>query len=349
MKLCGEKFLAVFISAVLLLGSVSLPPSFAEDEEPLHVPNDLIISFNPGVSPDEIRDFYEEYFDEYEIEEEEDFDSDTEDDDPEERLATAAVPVTRELLDELNNDPRVEYAEFNYILTIATIPDDASFNSLWGMHNTGQTGGTLDADIDAPEAWDVTTGSPSVIVVVIDTGIYTDHPDLVSNIWTNPDEIPNNGIDDDGNGYIDDMHGINAITNSGNLIDDHGHGTHVSGTIGGQGNNGIGVAGVNWDVSIAGCKFLSGSGSGTLANAVKCFKYVNALKAAGNNVLITSNSWGGGGFSQVLKDSMAGLDQPTIDPILHVAAAGNSNRNTDISPAYPASYNLDNVTNDPAT
>lgn len=332
-------FFRILLSFLLLFSSMQV---LAGDDALPHVPDELIITFEPGVKPEDIKDFYEEYFDEYEMREEEDLDE-KDDDDTEEHLASVPGVVTQELIDLLNSDPRVKFAGFNFIMTINVVPDDTEFNALYGLNNTGQTGGTLDADIDAPEAWDITTGAHSIIVAVIDTGIHTEHPDLASNIWTNPGEIAGNGIDDDGNGYIDDIHGINAITNSGVLIDNHGHGTHVSGTIGAKGNNATGVSGVNWDVSIAGCKFLSASGSGTLANALKCFKYFNALKAAGHNIVITNNSWGGGGFSQVLVDAMAGLDQPTITPILHVVAAGNSGRNTDQFPAYPASYNLDNI------
>ena len=350
-----KRFLALLTGTILILGffanaSQTVFADNSEDLEPPFVPGQLIISFKPGVTPEEIEDFYEDFYDEYEIEEEEDLDSDDEDEDPEEKLTTVSVEVTKELIEILRSDPRVEYVEHNYILTIDLTPNELQFDKLWGLHNTGQTGGTPDADIDSPEAWDTTTGSPSIIVGVIDTGINYNHEDLASNTWTNPGEIPNNGIDDDGNGYIDDIHGINTITNSGDPMDDNRHGTHVSGTIGAQGNNGKGVVGVNWNVSIAACKFLNSGGSGTTANAVKCFKYFNKLKnEQGHNVVVTSNSWGGGGFSQALKDAMAGLDQPGMSSILHITAAGNSNSNTDSSPHYPSSYNLDNIISVAAT
>lgn len=350
-----KRFLALFTGSILILGffasvSQTVLADVSEDMEPPFVPGQVIISFKPGVTPEEIEDFYEDFYDEYEIEEEEDLDSDDEDEDPEEKLTTVSVEVTKELIEILRSDPRVEYVEHNYILTIDLTPNELQFDQLWGLHNTGQTGGTPDADIDSPEAWDTTTGSPSIIVGVIDTGINYNHEDLASNTWTNPGEIPNNGIDDDGNGYIDDIHGINAITNSGDPMDDNRHGTHVSGTIGAQGNNGKGVVGVNWNVSIAACKFLNSGGSGTTANAVKCFKYFNKLKnEQGYNVVVTSNSWGGGGFSQALQDAMAGLDQPGMSPILHITAAGNSNSDTDSSPHYPSSYNLDNIISVAAT
>jgi subtilisin family serine protease len=169
----------------------------------------------------------------------------------------------------------VEYMEPNYTITIESIssqatPNDPSYSQLWGLHNTGQTGGTADADIDAPEAWDITTGSSNVIVGVIDTGIDYTHPDLVNNMWINTGEIPGNGIDDDGNGYIDDVHGYDFAYDDGNPMDVDGHGTHVAGTIGGQGNNGVGVAGVNWNVKLMALKFLASSArSPTLYFSIK--------------------------------------------------------------------------------
>ncbi len=164
--------------------------------------------------------------------------------------------TTEQAIAALRENPNVKYAEPNYIVHSDTAPNDARYLELWGMNNTGQTGGTAGADIDAERAWNVSTGSPSVVVAVIDTGVDYNHPDLAANIWSNPGEIAGNGIDDDGNGFIDDIHGWDFANNDNNPIDDNGHGTHCSGTIGAVGNNGIGVAGVNWHVSIMGVKFL---------------------------------------------------------------------------------------------
>jgi len=322
-------------------------PSVRAEADPPYVPGELIISFQPGVTAEEIGDFY----DDYDLLEEETLDSDLDDDDPEVRLVTVPGELTEALIGTLGQDPRMEYAELNYIVSADVTPNDPQFGQLWGLNNTGQTGGTTDADIDAAEAWAITTGSSAVIVGVIDTGVNYNHEDLSDNIWKNPAECLGpggtcvaDGVDNDGNGYVDDFYGINAITNSGDPMDDHGHGTHVAGTIGAQGNNGIGVAGVNWTVRIAACKFLSSGGSGTIANAIKCFKYFNSLKnVQGQNVVVTNNSWGGGGFSQAAKDAMAGLDQPGMAPILHATAAGNSNNNNDASLRYPSSYDLDNI------
>jgi len=241
----------------------------------------------------------------------------------------------------------VLYAEPNYIQRkaqqIQLTPDDPSFSQLWGLHNTGQTGGTPDADIDAPEAWDITTGSSSVVVFVIDTGVDYNHPDLAANLWTNPGEIPSNGIDDDGNGYVDDVYGIDTYYNDTDPFDGDGHGTHVSGTIGAIGNNSVGVVGVNWTVKIGHCKFLSDFGSGTTAGAVSCLQYVLNLKQTGdpaNDIIATNNSWGGGGFSQALYDAIKAHMNAGI---LFIAAAGNASANNDTALFLPASYYLPNM------
>ena len=244
-------------------------------------------------------------------------------------------------LRKLENHPLIEYAEYNYLhyIDYIPVPDDKRFDELWGLHNTGQTGGTEDADIDAPEAWEISTGSSEVIVGVIDTGVDYNHEDLAANIWINPGEIPDNGIDDDGNGYVDDIHGINSITGSGDPMDDHYHGTHCAGIIGAVGGNGKGVAGVNWTVKIIGIKFVSG-GIGLDSDAVESINYAVGLRNRGVNIRVLSNSWGGGGFSQSLLDA---INQANSAGILFVAAAGNSSSNNDASLFYPASYDTPNV------
>ncbi len=152
---------------------------------------------------------------------------------------------------EYSKDPDVEYAELNYIVHISAMPNDPSFSNLWGLHNTGQTGGTADADIDAPEAWDLETGNRGVVVAVIDTGVDYNHEDLAANMWTNAGETNcSDGIDDDANGYIDDCLGWDFYNNDNDPYDDHSHGTHCSGTIAAVGDNGIGIAGVNWNLKI---------------------------------------------------------------------------------------------------
>ncbi len=244
-------------------------------------------------------------------------------------------------LEKLRKNPAILYAEPDYIVSKAGVPNDARFDELWGMHNTGQTGGVDDADIDAPEAWDISKGSRDVVVGVIDTGVDYNHPDLTANMWVNPGEIAGDGIDNDNNGFIDDVHGINAITNSGDPMDDNGHGTHVSGTIGATGNDGVGVAGVNHNVSIIGSKFLDGNGDGSTSDALTCIDYFVDLKNNHNvDVSTLNNSWGGGGFSQALYDSITATSDANI---LFVAAAGNGGYDNDASPSYPSSYDHDSV------
>lgn len=229
----------------------------------------------------------------------------------------------------------VDYAEPNYIVRLAAIPNDPGFSELYGLDNTGQTGGTPDADIDAPEAWDIQKGSQSAVIAVIDTGVDYTHPDLAANIWTNPGEIPGDGIDNDGNGFIDDVRGWDFYNNDNDPFDDQGHGTHVAGIIGARGNNATGVAGVNWNVKIMPLKFLDSGGWGTTADAIKAINYATAM-----NAHVMSNSWGGGGYSQFLKNAIAAANAKGI---LFVAAAGNDSSDNDIIPAYPASFDVPNV------
>ncbi|MCX6356519.1 MAG: S8 family serine peptidase [Candidatus Aureabacteria bacterium] len=228
----------------------------------------------------------------------------------------------------------IEYAEPNYILNADAIPNDPEFSKLYAMKNTGQNGGTAGADIDAEGAWDLATGD-SVVVAVIDTGVDYTHPDLAANIWANGNEIPGNGIDDDGNGYVDDVRGWDFKNNDNDPFDDHSHGTHCAGTIAAVGNNGVGVAGVCWHAKIMPIKFLGADGSGTVADAAKAIHYAALMGAR-----VMSNSWGGGGFSQTLKDA---IEEAYAAGALYVAAAGNSGGNNDLAPHYPSSYECANV------
>ena len=250
--------------------------------------------------------------------------------------------------DWLASNDSVAYFEPNLVLPMVDqVPDDSSFANLWGLHNTGQSGGTVDADIDAPEAWELATGSAGIVTAVIDTGVDYTHADLAANIWVNPGEIAGNGIDDDGNGFVDDVHGYDFVNNDGDPMDDNSHGTHVAGTIAGVGNNGTGVAGVNWTSSIMALKFLDASGSGSTADAVLALNYLTLMRTTyGVDVRLSNNSWGGGGYSQSMYDAIAANGAAGI---LFVAAAGNSADNNDVTPHYPANYNLDNVISVAAT
>ncbi|MHB0959585.1 MAG: tandem-95 repeat protein [Pirellulaceae bacterium] len=261
--------------------------------------------------------------------------------------APNGIDVLQQTLD-LASHPAVTFVEPDYLLhTTATMPSDTQFGQLWGLNNTGQLGGTLDADIDAPEAWDVTTGSSNVVIAVIDTGVDYTHPDLAANMWVNPGEISGDGIDNDGNGFIDDIYGIDTANDDSDPMDGNAHGTHVSGTIAAAGDNGFGVVGVNWQARIMGLKFLTDGGFGATSDAIEAIDYMTMMKTTYNvNIVASNNSWGGGGFSQSLEDSI----QRSIDAgIVFVAAAGNSGDDTDVFPHYPASYGLDGIISVAAT
>jgi len=231
--------------------------------------------------------------------------------------------------------------EPNFVVWAGVMPNDTQFSNMWALNNTGQTGGTVDADIDAPEAWDITTGDGSVVVAVIDTGIDYTHPDLVSNIWINAGEIAGDGIDNDTNGYIDDIHGWDFVNDDGNPMDDDGHGTHVAGTIDARGNNALGVSGVAPNVKLMALKFLDSEGFGYVSDAVSAVNYATMMKRDhGVNVVATNNSWGGGSFSQALYDAISAAN---TQDILFVAAAGNDGRDNYYYASYPANYDLPNV------
>jgi subtilisin family serine protease len=236
------------------------------------------------------------------------------------------------------SNPRVEYAEPDYIIAIdqslQNLPSDPRIGELYGLDNQGQTGGTPDADIDAAEAWAIQTGG-EVLIGVIDTGVDWHHEDLADNIWTNPGEIPDNGVDDDNNGFVDDVHGWDFVNNDNDPMDDHRHGTHVSGTIAAVGNNGIGVAGVCWKAILLPIKILNANGTGSTSQAIAGIEY-SALMGA----RITNNSWGSAVFSRALDETMAALVQTNA---VFVAAAGNNGLNNDFFPHYPASYEYGNI------
>ena len=225
-------------------------------------------------------------------------------------------------------NPAVEYVEPNYKFSIHQEPNDPGFEQQWSLNNTGQENGLPGADISALEAWQVSRGSEEIIVAVIDSGIDYEHPDLAANMWVNPS--PSFG----------DVHGATWLDGTGNVtsgdpMDDNGHGTHVAGIIGATGDNGIGIAGVNWNVRLMALKFLDEFGFGFTADAVAALDY-----AIEHGAHISNNSWGGAGFSQALKDMIAAAGEANQ---LYVAAAGNSGSDNDTIPAYPASFDLDNI------
>jgi subtilisin family serine protease len=237
-------------------------------------------------------------------------------------------------------NPAVLYAEPDYIVKIDTTPNDPQFTSQWNLHNTGQNSGTPGADIHAPEAWDITTGSSNVVVGVIDTGADYTHPDLAANIWTSTSSLSVTTSSGSTLQCPSGIHGINVIAQTCDPMDDNAHGTHVSGIIGALGNNGIGAAGINWNVQILPCKFLGPDGTGDVGGAVTCFDFMKQLKDNGVDVVATNNSWGGALSSQALQDAIAAQEQ---DGILTIGAAGNNFSDNDLLPFYPASISLPNV------
>jgi subtilisin family serine protease len=352
----SRRLLAVAISLVVLAVVVASPRGTvaqgARADGPRFMPNEVIVKFRAGTAP-AVKSFALARASAQAID----------------RLSVTPAAVAAgdlelvhtpmavaDAIARLRDDASVEYAEPNWIYTwgrkAQLIPNDPGFGQLWGLNNTGQsinggTGGTPDADIDAPEAWAARgTGSASTYVGVIDEGIDFKHPDLAGQVWTNPWD-PVDGIDNDGNGYVDDVHGWDFANNDNTIYDGKphnstdAHGTHVSGTIGAKGNNSTGVAGVNWAVTIISAKFLGRNG-GTTANAVKAVDYITDLKIRhGLNIAATNNSWGGGGFSQALLDA---ITRAAKQDILFVAAAGNGDNtghgiDNDSTSNYPSNYN----------
>lgn len=228
--------------------------------------------------------------------------------------------------------PEVDIVQLNMKTQLHGFPNDPGFDGLFGMHNTGQTGGEDDADIDAPEAWDTETGSGQVIVGVLDSGIDYDHPDLADNMWINADEIPDNGVDDDDNGYVDDVYGWDFAYGDNDPSDYCGHGTHVAGTVGAIGNNGIGVAGVCWNVKLMALKYLNDESGGWTDDMMTAIEY-----GVANDVDIIQNSTGGGSYEEVLKRAIENTNT------LFVSSAGNDAKNTDADAAYPSAYNCANI------
>lgn len=242
-----------------------------------------------------------------------------------------------ELIAQLKASGLFEYVEPDWQVHALQEPNDSAYQdgTLWGLRNTGQSGGTAGIDINPVPAWATTTGADDVVVGVIDSGIRYTHQDLAANMWVNPGEVAGNGVDDDSNGYIDDVFGINAIDGSGDPADDNNHGTHVAGTIAATGFNGSEHVGVAYNTRLMALKFLDAQGSGSTSDAIRCIEYAIAHGAD-----VLNNSWGGGGFSQALADAIEAANQAGI---LFLAAAGNSTSDNDSTPSYPSNYESANV------
>src|ERR1044072_3798595 len=255
-----------------------------------------------------------------------------------------ADPAT--VVAEYSKLPEVEYAEPNYEIKldenegplVPVLPHDPQFEDQWALSNSGQRGGKKGADISAPLAWAKTTGSEDIVVAVLDTGVDYTHEDLVGNMWTRPDTLP--PYHDNELGTIDDVNGFNAIDNASDPMDDNGHGTHCAGIIGAEGENDLGIAGVNWKVQIMPLKFMNASGSGTTKDAIEAISYAIDRKKAGVNVRIISASWGSTQRSRALE---AAIRTAYENDMLFVAAAGNSSVDNDRTPHFPSSYDVPNV------
>ncbi|RPJ73851.1 MAG: subtilase [Alphaproteobacteria bacterium] len=324
-----------------------------------HVPGEIIVKFRPGVSAQKF--FQNKSISSLGIAPKREINLSYQ------KLNVISIGNEKSLasaLTALKNNSEIEYAEPNYIYSIAVMPkeaiktikkmesspfvdfsaatpDDSSFDQLWGLRNSGSNepqgkAGIEGVDVNALKAWDLTKGSHAVKIAVIDTGVDYNHPDLQGNVWVNQAELKGKkGVDDDGNGYVDDVHGYDFANNDNDPMDGHGHGTHCSGTIGAIHNNKLGVAGVMADVTILPIKFLGDDGSGSLEAAIKAIDYATTMK-----VDLMSNSWGGGGRSEALFEA---IKRASDKGIIFTAAAGNSTTNNDASPSYPASYESPNV------
>ncbi|MDT4895576.1 MAG: hypothetical protein QOH25_653 [Acidobacteriota bacterium] len=241
--------------------------------------------------------------------------------------------------------PDVEYAEpvFEIHLDHSSPgkhkhADDVRFAEQWSLENTGQNGGKTNADISALRAWFKTTGSRKVVVAVLDSGVEYTHFDLINNMWERPADM--SPYFDDELGEFNDLHGFNATDRLRDPMDDNGHGTHCAGIIGAEGNNGYGIAGINWDVKIMPLKFLDANGSGTTKDAIEAINYVIERKRAGVNVRVISASWGSTQKSRALHDA---IKKAGDEGILFVAAAGNNSDDSDKRPHFPAGYDLPNM------
>ncbi|HEX6045885.1 MAG TPA: S8 family serine peptidase [Pyrinomonadaceae bacterium] len=285
------------------------------------------------------------------------------------RIAQVDPADTSNAIAALRARPDVVYAEPNLIRRALVTPNDPRFPDMWGLKNTGQRvsfgghSGTAGNDIRAEQAWESMTGSRNVVVGVVDTGIDLNHEDLRDNIWVNKAEIAGNGVDDDGNGFVDDINGWDFAHNDASVFDYteptyppsdtyagdfDDHGTHVAGTIGALGNNGVGVTGVNWQVSLLPLKFLVDDGLGTSADLLKALAYAKAMRqlwdssggTKGANIRILNNSYGSEGFSQAELDAIRSLSDVGI---LFVVAAGNEAVSNDLFPVYPSNYTSPNL------
>uniref|UniRef100_A0A486XV01 Serine protease, subtilase family n=1 Tax=Rheinheimera sp. BAL341 TaxID=1708203 RepID=A0A486XV01_9GAMM len=317
-----KKILTIAITAALFSSTLSAENSVNSTN------NDLLVMFKPGVSKQQREEVIKQHgaslrqLDEQGRDPKMRYVADG-------RIVKVSAPksISRaKLIKKLALHPAIEVAEPDFPLKALAVPNDPSFSELWGLLNSGQSGGTAGADIKATDAWDISTGSHDIIIGIIDTGMDYNHPDLIDNRWVNPGDLPGS------------TYGYSTLNAELDPMDSDSHGTHVAGTIGASGNNGLGVSGVNWNVTLLPCQFLGPSG-GSTAGAIECINYFTDLKINhGVDIKATNNSWGGGGYSETLR---AAIQSGGEAGILFIAASGNDGGNADATPMYPAAYDLD--------
>ncbi len=260
------------------------------------------------------------------------------------RLARVPAEETLRAVEAFSARADVLYAEPNYLRRASAAPNDTRYADQWALKNTAG------ADINAEAAWDATTGGTSVVVGVVDTGVDIGHRDLKENVFVNTAETPGNNLDDDGNGFADDVSGFDFVgANNPSVFDGataDAHGTHVAGIVGARGNNAAGVAGVNWQVRLLPIKVIGSDGTGKDSDILEGYQYALSMKQRGVNLRVLNNSYSGQGFSQTLRDAVAELNAAGI---LFVASAGNERMNNDVVPVYPGGYELPNVVSVAAT
>ncbi len=252
------------------------------------------------------------------------------------RLSVVELPASADAdlaLAALRAQPEVEYAVPDVRMQMTAAPNDPGFTSQWWLADSADT------DIDAPQGWDVLHDAAGVVVAVVDSGVDAQHEDLAANLWTNPGEV-RNGLDDDGNGYVDDVHGIDCVDGARDPVDDNGHGTHIAGTIAAVGNNGRGVSGVAWRAQIMALKALDADGGGWYSDAIECIDYALVMKTRGVNVRVINASWGAPDFDPMLEDAFRTAGDLGV---ISVAAAGNDGLNHAQHPFYPASFQLEGL------
>ncbi len=323
------------LSQFLFILILSLITGQVWAEEPLSVPGEVVVKFKPGaINSSRLQSLSSQYhFQVKRVIPDSDF--------VVVKFPKSQTGFELSMAQELMTSEDIEVAEPNYLYYLQQTPNDPDYSKLWGLENTGNNDrnspGRAGVDIAASKAWDIQTGNKDLVVAVIDTGVDYKHEDLKDNMWVNQAEKDGKaGVDDDNNGYVDDIYGYDFYNKDSDPLDDHGHGSHCSGTIGAKGNNGVGITGINWNIKIMAVKiFSSGGTGGPLDSVLEAIRYATKMGAR-----ISNNSWGGGPYSELLEGT---IRDAGTKGLLFVAAAGNDHTDNDSKPKYPASYNLPNI------